>query len=176
MRLFSKINMFDVIVGHYGSFGNERGEGRFWDYLLFCVFPLLIGFLYFYASGRWDTGSIKLLPIKEDCWHATITINAIFIPLVLTLLTALYSVKDRFWGNSQLLFRQLCENSAYLVLVSMAIILGVICLEILNLLLDNKYTSAVFIGIFVHQVLTVLMILKRFHRLFVLAADEPQTI
>lgn len=163
--MFSKINLLGVVCGHYSSFGNENGNGKWKDYVLFCVIPLLIGTGY-WCGLKWRGLSV----IPCSCWMSAVSANAILVPLILTLLTCLYSSRDKYSGNARVLLKYLCENSAYCVLVALSVMLYAVGVEIFDAR-TNFVVNAVFVSMGVHFMLTLLMVMKRFHNLFVIVLE-----
>ena len=120
LELFSKINIRRIVAGNYSTYGDEYGRGKWMDVLLFLVMPGLFGVAYYYGVTRW---TLKLLGACS--WSAACSVSAIFIPLVLTMLTCLLASKDKHKNRSLALLKNLCTNCSYCVVVALLLLLYV---------------------------------------------------
>lgn len=159
MSIVEKIDLREVLVGHYKTFGNERGDEKWIDYLLFWGLPVLLSFAYFVGMRWFD---VKCLP--ESYWNMSTLVSSIFIPMILTLLTCLYSSREKYTGNAKIVLRQLCENSSYCVLLSMSVMIVALIVGIFDAN-RNPYANMVFVCISTHFLLTIMMVMKRFYDL-----------
>lgn len=90
IALFEKIDTSRILKRHFRTLGDIVGKNKIWDVILFYVVPIVFGAAY-YGYGK-DC-------VTKECWDNLLIVNSIFLPLMLTALISLYSMKDRFAGD-----------------------------------------------------------------------------
>lgn len=167
--IFDKINIIQVVVGHARTFGYRScGIAVVKDVVLFVGIPVMLcvgcGFLQAY-------GYIKGIP--SECWNIAVTITSIFTPLTLSLLTSLYSMKEKLSPNPRAikLLQEVVYNICYAIVVSLFLLIIAVCVKALAVE-STVWGSGVFVALFSHLMLTLLMIIKRFVALFLEAVNQ----
>lgn len=152
-----KVNPWCIVVAHWRTFGDENGERKFFDVLIFYLLPIMTCAIYWYRGWR---------PLPTSIWNGGLTVAAIFIPLIFTVVaTLLASTRDFEEGSlERKLLRQLVDNSAYVILVLVLFVgLIFICDWYYSEGSPRKIGCAVFLGFVGHIALTTLMVLRRVH-------------
>ena len=162
IALFEKIDTSRILKRHFLTLGDIVGRNKIWDIILFYVVPIVFGVAYYIYGKDYVT---------KECWDNLLIVNSIFLPLMLTALISLYSMKDRFADDkiSANLLAQVAANTFYCILLSVC---AIVMSFIINLgqWYGRPVTAAIFIIWGIHCVLTVLMLLKRFFDLFMQAS------
>ena len=166
--IFSKINVIKIISGHVCTFGYRSSVKVFiGDILLFFAVPIFGGGVY-----GWFQYIDCISGIPTGCWDTAITIASIFTPLTLTLLTSLYAMKDKLESNDRAmtLFHEVIYNICYAIVVSIIMLIVAVVVKALKVE-STVCGSSIFIALFSHLILSLLMIIKRFFKLFLEAVD-----
>lgn len=151
----TKINPCRIIQDHWGTFGNRDGDGKCNDFVVFYLCPLVAA-----LALAWFCSGIK---IGDSCRTNAITVHSIFIPLAFTLMASLYGLQERMrMKKIHRLLEHLYYNSAYCILVSVFCLAGLFVVEVTSQG-DTRWFAAVFVGVSLHILLTVLMVIKRFN-------------
>ena len=165
---FSKVNVIEIISEHIKTFGyKSRLKVLIADCFLFLGIPIVFGLSYgvmqYYKIAK---------GVPASCWGTAVTITTIFTPLTLTLLTSLYSMKEKLAPNPKalLLLREIIYNICYAIVVSLLLLIITVVIQALGLE-SSIVGSAIFIVAFLHLMLTLLMIIKRFVALFLEAVE-----
>ena len=169
LSMFDKINVIQVIFGHVRTFGYaSRLRPLIKDVLLFIVGPILLGVGYGYAQKY-----SNMKGISPECWNIAVTITSIFTPLTLSLLTSLYSMKEKLSPNPRAirLLREIVYNICYAIIVSLGVLAIAVVVKALSIE-SSVCGSGLFVMLFSHLMLTLLMIIKRFVVLFLEAVDH----
>lgn len=159
-----KINTVRMLSDHLATFGDVDGRHKFRDYFTFYIMPTLVAVAYFIVA---KAGWIKC--IHSDCWGAALTVCSIFIPLSMTMLISLRSLRKELANDTdraRKLARQLSFNSGYETAVATVFLLYILLVYAVDMKC-NLYCSAVYVFVFCHLILTLMMIVKRFYLLFV---------
>ena len=159
IALLEKVDPSRILKGHFDTLGDITGKNKAWDVILFYVVPVVLGLSY-YGYGK-DC-------VTKECWDNLLIVNSIFLPLMLTALISLYSMKERFADDklAAKLLGQLTMNTFYSILLS-------ICAIVLSFIIELgewygcSVASLIFITGSAHGALTLLMLIKRFFVLFV---------
>ena len=166
MKIFSsKLNLTRIVIEHWDTFGNIDGRGKFHDWFTFYLVPMIGALAYGVGAKKGWIGDC----VPEACWNAALTVCAIFIPLAMTMLINLHSLRREMakdTDRAQMLVRQLSCNSAYEALVAIVILVYIVVVLILDLKC-HWLCSVGYVGLFGHLILTLFMIVKRFYILLI---------
>ena len=113
--------------------------------------------------------------MTKECWDNLLIVNSIFLPLMLTALISLHSMKDRF-ANDKLAVKLLCQittNTFYCMLLSVCAIVFSFVIS-LGQWYEYPITASIFITLGIHCIFTVLMLIKRFFTLFMSASTQQK--
>ena len=159
LGVLSKINPWTILRGHFGTFGDAEGRGRWKDVVLFYLAPM--------AAGAWVWRADKPFNIAK-CADAAVTVLAIFIPLAFSVLVELFTLMDResVRGNPALgkLARHLYWNVSYGIFAATVALCALAARDFLEVG-NGKAFEGVFAAAALHFLLTALMVGKRFARL-----------
>jgi hypothetical protein len=174
-----KINILPIISGHINTLrDNSTGKRSVQDITLFFGLPLLLSSIVFYL--RWT--------LSVEALNAVLASFAIFAGLLLNLLILVYTFStDAVHPNALskvrgTVIRELHDNLSYAVLVSTVIVVFAL-VAIARLKVPEgrtvvphagRYTSFFLSYLTVNFVLTLLMILKRIHKMLSNRLDQPQ--
>lgn len=151
-----KINPFTIIAGHFGTFGNAVGRGKWKDGVLFYAVPILVAFFVSKASCQFKV---------EQAANNSVTVLSIFVPLAFSVLLELVSLlgKDNVRENPklELLARHLFWNVSYGILAAMVTLCGLVLVDFISIQKGHWFVFA-FVAIALHFFLTALMVVKRF--------------
>ena len=156
-----KINPYKIVIGHWKTFGNPNGKGKWGDTVVFYGIPMVCGFAYFILCTLYPN---QIRCVSENCWNSAMTVNSIFIPLVMTLMIGLYGISTSVSQKPQAgkLLRHLYCNASYLVLFSVLSLASIIAFIVVGCI-ETCWAAGLFVFAGMHSLLTILMILKRFH-------------
>lgn len=166
-----KINVLSIIGDHWGTLYDARSNSRSkLDVVIFYGAPLIASIAAFHYGFR----------SSENIYNVSITFFGIFIALLLNIQVAIFGIFQRKWVYSaderlaklqadaikdrRKLLQELNVNLSYMVVIS--------CIALFVSLLSfvQKYNMgiipAIMIFIYVHFLLTLLMVVKRAHALF----------
>lgn len=166
-----KFNVLHIISEHIETLKDEKTGKKSWgDLIAFYAIPVGVIALMFLAGSEFD----------RDSYGLSITFFGIFIALLLNIQVAIFSVYQRKWDVppqdieatekrrqidiKRRLLEQLNSNISYLILVACASIV----LALAGFIFKTKYllVHAALGGLYVHFLLTILMVVKRSHALF----------
>lgn len=159
MRLISeKIIGTKILKNHWGTFHDLEGNRTWEDVITFYALPLVLsvafgGAVYF----RW----IAALP--HNCWSSSLTMCSVLIPLSVTTIISLCC--SNFNGESDnervmLLVQELRYNAGYVIYIAMLQLLFVILVQAFELRLSAS-ANGIFVFLFSHLVLSLLLVIKR---------------
>lgn len=166
-----KIDVTHIVRSHLGTLRDE-GEARLSreDFLLFFILPALAAVVAFFVGLRIDQGAFGV----------SISAFAIFAALLLNVQIALFSILQREWTPSddaniraiqkekraerRELLREVNTNISYLIVISCIAITVFLLFYVLKP--DGFFAQFVSTYIYVHFVLSLLMVIKRSHALF----------
>jgi hypothetical protein len=173
-----KINIFPLILGHINTLrDNSTGKRSVQDIAVFFGLPLLLSFIAFYF--RWT--------LSVEALNGILASFAIFATLLLNLLILVYTFStDTVHPNALTkirgtIVRELHENLAYAVLISIGIVFYALVV-IAGLKIPEgsaaaphagRYTSFFLNYLIANFALTLLMILKRIHKMLSDRLDQP---
>ena len=86
LGVLSKINPWSILCGHFGTFGDAEGRGRWKDVILFYIVPAAVGTLVWRSDRPFDI---------EKCAGVAVNVLAIFVPLAFSVLVELFGMMDR---------------------------------------------------------------------------------
>ncbi|MBQ6925554.1 MAG: hypothetical protein IJQ73_13015 [Kiritimatiellae bacterium] len=159
LGVLSKINPWTILLGHFGTFGDAEGRGRWKDAVLFYLVPAVGGALVWRADKSFNIAK---------CADAAVTVLAIFIPLAFSVLVELFALMDRekVRGNPRLekLARHLYWNVSYGIFAATVALCALAAKDFLGVG-NGKIVEGVFVAVALHFLLTALMVGKRFARL-----------
>lgn len=166
MALFEKIDASRILKQHFDTLGDIRGEKKVWDIIFFYVVPIFFGVAYYMYGCDCVT---------KECWGNLLIVNSIFLPLMLTALISLYSMRDRFADDklAAKLLGQITTNTFYCILLSACAIVFSFVID-LGQWYECPITASIFIAWGIHCIFTVLMLIKRFFILFMSASATQE--
>lgn len=172
----SKLNISEIIVGHYKTLKNSDGTVAIADIFIFYLLPLFLSFL---SIGC-------LFDIDKDLSSLLVNFGSIFTALLLSVLVLVYDQEskiDQLRGNDSLyplkkrLLMELYYNISYSILCSLLLVL--LCffhsiidgltdqINISNLQITIKYdvfvATPLIVFITANLFLNIIMIVKRMH-------------
>jgi hypothetical protein len=175
----SKINVWGILVAHFDTFRDSRGEWYWPDFLLFVGVPIAfsgIGVFYFHWA------------LYVDALNAMLSAFSIFAGLLLNLLILIYTFPQASQpfpvavAKARITFiHQLHSNLAFAVLLS--VVIAVTALAAVSEVRMYDTGSAAHTGktltfaltlLTANFVLTLLMILKRIHAILMLEVEKTE--
>lgn len=181
----SKIDIKEIVLGHFGTLSKVDGSWSWYDFLTFCFVPVIIG-----------AGSVAAtFSLNKDIASLLVNFGAIFTALLLSVLVLVYDQEsklddknlrdqelgralDVFYSAKKRLLDELYFNISYSILSSLVLIAICLAFSIADSFVDPAVTSltvskflsklvftplAVFVT--VNLLLTIVMIVKRLHSL-----------
>lgn len=172
-----KVNVWQIIIDHLDTLRNDVSKRvSIIDILIFFVFPIIGGFIVY----LYDVKSSK------DFYNASITFFGVFVALLLNFQVAAFGIYNRRWTLSsdeklsqnqtedlkirRRLLKQTNSNISYLILISTFSIM--LFLLLYSMEYTGRIASAISWTIYIHFILTLLMVVKRSHALFRKEYDE----
>jgi hypothetical protein len=166
-----KINVSGIVRDHFGTLRDARsGSVSLGDIITFFVVPLAFGI----------TAYVLRVCVVKDVYNVSITFFGIFIALLLNIQVAIFGILQRKWEppsdkkmlevqrakreERRVLMSELNANVSYLVLFCCAVLVWFVMLFMSQR--TGTIWSAVSIVMYVHFVLTLIMVVKRSHALF----------
>lgn len=176
----TKVGIGLILKQHFSTYKNERDERSYFDWLLMVVMPLFVAMGVTIFGGK----------ISVGFYSNIVTAGAIFTGLLLNLLVLVYDQKTKIielnikgddkryikYALRKRIIDEVHYNISYCILICL---LSIVISTIASSMVDNKavvinlnsvdFSSwivdfpLVFLG--VHLILTILMILKRVHKL-----------
>lgn len=157
--VLSKINPWTILRDHFKTFGNADGHGRWKDVVLFYAIPLAAAFVVSGTGCGFNT---------ERASDRSVTVLSIFIPLAFSVLVELASAigKKRIRENPklELLARHLYWNVSYGIFAAIVALCAIFSIDFIGIGKGKIFVGA-FVAVFLHFLLTVLMVCKRFAKL-----------
>jgi hypothetical protein len=166
-----KINVSFIVRSHFATLC-DAGAGKLMtsDLMLFYGLPGLG------VPAVWWLG----VELSENFYIASIGFFGVFVALMLNMQVAIFGIHGRKWNDKidsrseeikrrdlelrRLIIGEINSNISYLTLIScLVLVLSVIALAAL---LKSPIYSGVVCGLYLHFLLTLLMIIKRLHALF----------
>ena len=181
----SKIDIKDIVLGHFGTLSKVNGGWSWYDFVTFCCVPVVFGAASIAAA----------FSLNKDIASLLVNFGAIFTALLLSVLVLVYDQEsklddknqrdielkrslDPFYNAKKRLLDELYFNISYSILSSLVLIAICFAFSIADSFVDPKATSitvsqvlskfvftplAVFVT--VNLLLTIVMIVKRLHSL-----------
>ena len=172
-----KVNIWQIILDHIDTLRNDVSKKiSAVDIIIFFLLPVLVGVAapYFYIE------------MSKEFYSISITFFGIFVALLLNFQVATFGIYNRKWNLSKdeklsqmqkeeletrkLLLKQTNSNISYLILISSISIL--LFLFLFAAEKTGRTAAAISCIIYVHFILTLLMVVKRCHILFRKEYDE----
>lgn len=174
-----KISVYKIVRDHLSTLHNaETGKQSHGDITLFYVLPFALGL------GAYWTICLS----TRDFYNVSITFFGIFVALLLNIQVAVFSIFQRKWDRpsdqkiSEImdetlkirlqLLREINANISYTVFFSCAALF--VFVSFYGIDYGARLSTSISVFIYVHFLLTLLMIIKRSHALFQREyQDEP---
>lgn len=176
----SKVNISEIITGHFKTLQGDNGKYLKLDILTFMIIPILLGV----------TSASLSFNLNKDISSLLVNFGSIFTALLLSVLVLVYDQEskiedkketDGFYKEKKKLLKQLYYNISYSILCSVAlvffcfiqsIILGVESqIQVYEIILcikyDELFVTPVVVVIAANLFLNILMIVKRMHTLLI---------
>lgn len=181
----SKIDVKEIVLGHFGTLSKVEGGWSWYDFLTFCCVPVLFG-----------AGSLAAaFSLNKDIASLLVNFGAIFTALLLSVLVLVYDQEsklddkkqrdeelrrpsDVFYHAKKRLLDELYFNISYSILSSLVLIAICFGFSIADSFVDLKATSVslpqvlskllftpLAVMVTVNLLLTIIMIVKRLHSL-----------
>lgn len=167
-----KINVLPIVFSHFQTLKDEgRGKMSSADFWAFILFPIAVS-----ASSPWLN-----IKTSKEIYSTSIAVFAIFLPLLLNIQVAVFTVYIRQWkpNNDDIKLKEIYEerrilrnslmkeiniNLSYLVVLCSFIVSILTIVYISDI---NNYITVLFISFaYTHFIMTLLMVIKRAHALF----------
>jgi len=165
-----KIDITSIIRAHWTTLYNAEHRISVLDIVVFYVTPLLAAAVIYYADMK----------VKLDHYNASITFFGIFLALLLNIQVAIFAIFQRKWDFAQdkrqasiqereladrkTLLGELNTNISYLTIFSCLALVLFLTFYVADLTSGLAPSIAVFL--YLHFLLTFMMIIKRAHALF----------
>ncbi|WEJ70350.1 hypothetical protein [Pseudomonas sp. PSE14] len=180
----SKINIKEIVLGHFGTLGDVDGGWSWLDFVTFCCVPVLFGFLSI-ASG---------FLLTKDISSLLVNFGAIFTALLLSVLVLVYDQEsklderrqrdidlkrpvDSLYPAKKKLLDELYYNISFSILSSLVLIAICFAFSVadsfivdktktsFSLVLSKLFFTPIAVVVCVNLLLTIVMIVKRLHSL-----------
>lgn len=181
----SKIDIKEIVLGHFGTLSKVDGGWSWYDFLTFCFVPVL------FAAGS----IVAAFSLNKDIASLLVNFGAIFTALLLSVLVLVYDQEskideknqrdkelgralDAFYSAKKKLLDELYYNISYSILSSLVLIAICFAFSIADSFVDPKATTVSVSGLLskvvftplavlvtVNLLLTIVMIVKRLHSL-----------
>lgn len=166
-----KINVSSIVRDHLETLYDSRSNRTsLSDFAIFYIVPTISAIISYYFQ----------LKLDANAYNISVTFFGIFIALILNIQVAMFAIFQRKWempsdkrvaasmastlAARKRLLIELNANLSYLILVgSVALVLSLMSFI---KSFDNRATPAVMVFLYVHFLLTLLMVVKRTHALF----------
>jgi|GEM_PF-1894667 len=167
-----KINIFPIIYNHILSLYNAKTNKISWiDIFTFYFFPILFGVACYFLG----------VSFKSDVFNVSITFFGIFLALLLNIQVAIFGIftrerkisDDPYQVSIQIeslkmrinLLSELNTNISYLIVVS---VISLLLMLLFFIFYDifSKYIPTITTILYIHFILTFIMIVKRSYVLF----------
>ncbi|MDI6028659.1 hypothetical protein QBK99_21005 [Corticibacterium sp. UT-5YL-CI-8] len=174
-----KINVLGIVSGHLRTIRSaESNKFEKDDLIVFFAIPIVGGLTSYYFG----------ITLKNDVFNTSISVFSIFSALLLNVQIALFSIYQRNWGRSndeivelmqkediglkKRLLSELNTNISYMVLFSIVSVILFVIFYSFEFAIAFRGPVTVFI--YLHFVLTLMMVVKRSHALFQKEYDLEQ--
>ncbi len=176
----SKINIFEIITGHFDTLRESNGKRSYIDFCTFLVIPVALGI----------ASAVINFNLNKDLSSLLVNFGSIFTALLLSVLVLVYDQEskledrkstDGFYEQKKELLNQLYYNISYSILCAVALVLlcflhsvalGIqtpFSLSSFNLTVkyDIWFITPFIIFVTTNLFLNILMIVKRMHALLI---------
>lgn len=181
----SKVNVKEIVLGHFGTLRKVDGSWSWLDFITFCFFPILFGSLSVVAK----------FSLNKDIASLLVNFGAIFTALLLSVLVLVYDQEskldeknqrdrelkrpaDQFYQAKKILLDELYYNISYSILSSLILIAVCFAFSVADSFVKPESTAPTIALVFsrlvftpiavlvsVNLLLTIVMIVKRLHSL-----------
>lgn len=181
----SKVNIKEIVLGHFGTLKKVDGGWSWLDFITFCFVPILLGSLSVAAK----------FSLNKDIASLLVNFGAIFTALLLSVLVLVYDQEskldeknqrdnelkrpaDQFYQAKKTLLDELYYNISYSILSSLILIAVCFAFSVADSFIDPKVTTPtiatafskliftpIAVVISANLLLTIVMIVKRLHSL-----------
>ena len=156
--MLNKINISEIIKNHIATLKNDNTKkADIDDYFTFLLIPILLTFLLLYLK----------IVLSDEALNIVITTLSIFVGLLFNVIVLIFDIikRDSTKKIKNVVLKELLANISFTILISIVAIVFTVLTFIKNDIAKMIFTGAVYflLSIFVF---TVLMVLKRMHKLF----------
>lgn len=159
LDMFSKINPWVILKGHFGTFGDINRNGKWRDFVLFYAVPFVVGAAIGIFGKTFDVGK---------CINTSVNVLAIFIPLAFSVLVELITMMERDAVRSRpgmmRLAQDLYWNVSYGIFSATAVLCALLAIDFFDLE-KGHVVGGMFVTVALHFLLLALMLCKRFSKL-----------
>ena len=172
-----KVNVWQIVVDHINTLRNVVSKKvSAFDIFLFFIVPLLGGLLSYFCCIR----------ATADFYNISVTFFGVFVALLLNFQVAAFGIYNRQWRRNDdekssitrddklrvraQLLKEINSNISYLIVVSIISIVFFLILYAIQT--SGLVVTGASLAIYMHFVLTLLMVVKRSHILFKKEYDE----
>lgn len=181
----AKVNIKEIVLGHFGTLKEVDGRWSWLDFITFCFVPVLFA-AFSVAAG---------FSLNKDISSLLVNFGAIFTALLLSVLVLVYDQEskidekyqrelelkrplDQLYRGKKILLDELYFNISYSILSSLILIAACFAFSVADSFVDPKAASAsislvlsklvftpIAVVVSVNLLLTIVMIVKRLHSL-----------
>lgn len=158
MKLFDKVNIILIIQNHLATLKNDNSKKpEASDYFTFLFIPIVVSAILIYFKVLLSSEAINIL----------ITTLSILVGLLFNVIVLIFDIIKRDASNKtkNLVLKELFSNISFTILISILTITFTLFTFFENSLAKVIFTGIVYFLLSLFM-LTVLMILKRMHKLF----------
>lgn len=162
--MLSKINISDIIINHTATLKNDNTKKTgIDDYFTFLLIPIILTSILLYFK----------VVLSDEALNIVITTLSIFVGLLFNVIVLIFDIikRDSTKKVKNVVLKELLANISFTILISIIAIIFTVLTFINNDVAKMVFTGLVYflLSIFVF---TVLMVLKRMHKLFNNEIDE----
>jgi len=162
--MLNKINISEIIENHIATLKNDNTKKTgIDDYFTFLIIPIILTSILLYFK----------VVLSDEALNIVITTLSIFVGLLFNVIVLIFDIikRDSTKKIKNVVLRELLANISFTILISIVAIIFTVLTFIKNDIAKMIFTGAVYflLAIFVF---TVLMVLKRMHKLFNNEIDE----
>ena len=168
MKIFNKINLGEIVLGHIKTLINDNDKKMdFDDIFTFVVIPIIFAFLM----------TVFDINIAEEASTIIITALSIFVGLLFNVIVLLFDILKRDNSNKTKneVLKQLLTNISFTICLSILIILlSLINLSKIDIIV--VIVDGIIYGLLALFFFTLLMVLKRMYALFMNEMKELEKV
>lgn len=158
MNFLNKINIIQILKNHLSTLKNDNTKkAGFDDWFTFLILPSLITGLLIYFKKE----------LKDDAINIIITTLSILVGLLFNVIVLIFDIikRDATQKIKNTILKELLSNISFTILISILAIILTLFTFIEDQVARLLFTGGVYFLLSVF-IFTVLMILKRMHKLF----------